>query len=283
MKIILQITITFIFLPFQISLPVAIFHGIGDSCSSNGMKIITKLTQNNVEDYAKCIESAGGIKDLVTPMYKQAENACKALKEDSNFENEFSILSFSQGGLIARYIIEKCDMKGYVKKFVSFGGPLMGTSRTPKCLKGVVCHFVNNFVSFFVYYKFIQNGIGPAGYYRDNYHLKRYLEKSNFLADLNNENEYNENYYKRMSNLTSLVLIKFNNDTMIYPPETAWFQSLDDNDNLITLSRSEFYVKDLIGIKKLNESGAIRFISLDGEHLSFTNEDLYDYAFDYLI
>ena len=113
--------------------------------------------------------------------------------------------------------------------------------------------------------------------------MKRYLEKSNFLADLNNENEYNENYYKRMSNLTSLVLIKFNNDTMIYPPETAWFQSLDDNDNLITLSRSEFYVKDLIGIKKLNESGAIRFISLDGEHLSFTNEDLYDYAFDYLI
>ena len=70
---------------------------------------------------------------------------------------------------------------------------------------------------------------------------------------------------------------------MIYPPETSWFQSLDENNNLVSLSKSEFYVKDLIGIRKLNEKGVIKFVDLDGEHLSFTNEDLYDYAFDYLI
>ena len=266
-----------------LSLPVAIFHGIGDSCKSNGMKIITKLTQNNVEDYAKCIESAGGIKDFFAPMKDQAKNACDELKKDENFQNEFSILSFSQGGLIARYIIEKCDMKGYVKKFVSFGGPLMGTSKVPKCIKGVICHFVNNFVSFFVYYNYVQNGFGPSGYYRDNFHLKRYLDKSNFLAELNNEKNFNQSYYDRMTNLTSLVLIKFNNDTMIYPPETSWFQSLDQDNNLISLSKSEFYEKDFIGIRKLNENGVIKFIGIDGEHLDFTNEDLYDYAFDYLI
>ena len=263
--------------------PVAIFHGIGDNCKSNGMKIITKLTQNNVEDYAKCIESAGGIKDFFKPIKDQAKNACNEIKKDENFQNEFSILSFSQGGLIARYIIEKCDMKGYVKKFVSFGGPLMGTSKAPKCIKGVVCHFVNNFVSFFIYFNYVQNGVGPAGYYRDNFHLERYLDKSNFLAELNNEKNFNQSYYDRMSNLTSLVLIKFNNDTMIYPPETSWFQSLDQDNNLISLSKSEFYEKDFIGIRKLNENGVIKFIGIDGEHLDFTNEDLYDYAFDYLI
>ncbi len=263
--------------------PVAIFHGIGDNCKSNGMKIITKLTQNNVEDYAKCIESAGGIKDFFKPIKDQAKNACNEIKKDENFQNEFSILSFSQGGLIARYIIEKCDMKGYVKKFVSFGGPLMGTSKVPKCINGVVCHFVNNFVSYFIYFNYVQNGVGPAGYYRDNFHLKSYLDKNNFLVELNNEKNFNQNYYDRMSNLTSLVLIKFNNDTMIYPPETSWFQSLDDDNNLISLSKSEFFVKDLIGIRKLYEKGAIKFIALDGEHLDFTNEDLYDYAFDYLI
>ena len=58
----------FFIFKFIISYPVVIFHGSLDYCSSKSMKTIERLTENNVGDYAKCIESSGKILSLLVPI-----------------------------------------------------------------------------------------------------------------------------------------------------------------------------------------------------------------------
>lgn len=61
---------------------------------------------------------------------------------------------------------------------------------------------------------------------------------------------------------------------MIYPKETAWFQELDTKGNVKPLTESDFYNEDYIGLKKLNDDGNLTFISLPGDHLQFSTEDV---------
>jgi palmitoyl-protein thioesterase len=258
------------------------------------MKTIERLTENNVGEYAKCIESEGGIKDWTTSILKQSERACEEINKDENFSKDFAILSFSQGGLIARYIIETCKMKGTVKKWVSIGGPLMGTSKIPHCINGIVCFAVNQISRWLAYFKWAQNNIGPAGYFRDNYDLNRYYRKSNFLPQLNNEDnifkdndddndkKINKTRFERFTKLDLLVLVMFQNDTMIYPKETAWFQEVNEKGKLIDLEDSEIYKNDTFGLRTLDKENKIKFYSLEGQHLYFTYSDLYIYAFPFL-
>ena len=49
-------------------------------------------------------------------------------------KSNFNIIGLSQGALIGRYIIQHCDLgKNKVHKFLSVGGPLMGTHTHPEC------------------------------------------------------------------------------------------------------------------------------------------------------
>jgi hypothetical protein len=65
--------------------------------------------------------------------------------------------------------------------------------------------------------------------------MAEYKSSSVFLPALNNENAQGivENKFaalkkERFSDLNKVMLIKFEDDTMIYPKETAWFQTLDE-------------------------------------------------------
>jgi palmitoyl-protein thioesterase len=260
--------------------PVAIFHGIGDVCLLDpGMwKIESFFSKNLGGVHVKCIETAGGPLDWVTSFKSQAEKACKKINEDKDFEGDFSVVGLSQGSLLARYVIETCEMKGRVKRYVSVGGPQMGVASFPQCESGMVCNIVNKVVDTAVYFSMVQHIIGPAGYFKDVSHYKNYLTYSSFLPDLNNERQdKNDSYKERFSNLEKIVLIKFSEDSMIIPKETAWFQFYDESHKLLPLEESEFYKNDFIGVKKLNEEKKIQFVEIEGQHLEFDEDDILTY------
>ena len=75
------------------------------------------------------------IGEMFNNMETVAETACKHLQANPDFKTakEFNILGLSQGGLIGRYIIERCEMPGVVRNFVSLGTPHMGIASVPKC------------------------------------------------------------------------------------------------------------------------------------------------------
>ena len=258
------------------SLPVAIIHGFYDSCSNSFFTTLIKVLKYNVQDYAVCLETGEGNDSLSLPFEKQCKKACEEINKNPQFEKDFSILSISQGGLIARYIIQKCKMKGTVKKLVSFGGPMMGTSQVPFCLGGVSCYIVNSLVDYFVY--FFQNNIGPAGYYRTAAHEKDFKNSTSFLVKLNKPDSEEEK--KRFTNLDSLVLIGFEKDKMISPKESAEFGIFDKNFNVKYMNETDEY--NLLGLKELNDNNKIKIFYLKGEHIDFDYDDVLKYAVPYL-
>jgi len=87
-------------------LPIAVFHGIGDACDGS-MLFWTNYFGEISSVYSRCIESGANIKSELNSIINQGEAACKIIKSDPNFQNDFIIVGFSQGGLIGRYILEK--------------------------------------------------------------------------------------------------------------------------------------------------------------------------------
>ncbi len=265
------------------SLPVAVIHGFYDSCDSAYFPALVNLLKYNLGDYATCLRTGEGSKSLSLSIEEQAKKACEEINKNEKFNGDFSILSISQGGLIARYIIQKCEMKGTVEKLVSFGGPMLDTSKVPFCLNGVFCFIINSLVDYFVYGKKIQKNIGPAGYYRTATHLDDYINSESLLVQLNNEGKIiDEKSKERFTKLESLMLIGFKNDKMISPKETAEFWEYDENFNLVPMNQTEVYTRDLFGLKTLDEENKIHIKYLDGEHIEFEFEDVLKYAVPYL-
>lgn len=122
--------------------------------------------------YAHCVEIGyGSVTSIFENFETQAESACQSVLADPNFQGEFNVLGLSQGGLIARHIAERCPIKGKVRNLVTLGGPNMGVAASPGCFSGLFCDMVNYVIKQMVYFQFIQNDVGPAGYFRDPNHL----------------------------------------------------------------------------------------------------------------
>lgn len=99
-----------------------------------------------------------------------------------------------------------------------------------------------------IFFRYIQKSIIQASYWHDPLKEDEYKKKNIFLADINNENtintvyiinnyiikiflfslsvimdSYTQEYKNNLQNLRTLVLVKFDNDTMVEPVESEWF------------------------------------------------------------
>ena len=281
MKISILLIITSLLLSlYSCTPPVAVFHGLGDNCSNPGMKSFTEKIGKELNTVAHCFESGAG---FLESFEKQCEQACSGIQNNPSFQEEFSVIGLSQGALIARYIIEMCNLKGYATRFVSVGGPQMGVSKFPHCPKNTpFCFLLNSITDTSVYSPEIQKSVGPAGYFRTNKKIEKYIEKSTVLAPLNNESQKSSNKKTRFLLLEKIQLIMFSKDTMIIPKETAWFGYYDENNNTQAVYNSDLYKNDLIGLKTLNEKGKVNFDSINGDHLQFTQKDIEEKMIPYL-
>lgn len=264
----------------QKAVPVAVFAGFGDECDFPGMKKFTQFFADSLNTTAKCIWIGyGSLSSIFSNFKSQGEAACKALEEDPDFQGEFSVVGNSQGGLLARYVVEKCkNLKGKVRNLVTFGGPHMGVGKIPHCFNGFICDAINYVVDQFIYWNLVQSLIGPAGYFRDVDHLEYYKTHSTFLPSVNNEIEFDEHAYESFSSLNRVFLGMFSRDTMIYPAETAWFYELQKDGSIKPYNETELYQSDRIGLKKLVEEDKVVFHKFDGDHLEFSYEDVTKYV-----
>ena len=118
-------------------------------------------------------------------------------------------------------------MPGKVRNMATLGGPHMGVDAVPGCFEGVICDIVNKIAKKLVYLDVVQNWFAPAGYFRDVNNMAAYLKSSVFLPVLNNEASQTSKFAEvrkgKLTDLNSIMLAKFDKDTVIYPKETAWF------------------------------------------------------------
>lgn len=116
------------------NIPTVIFHGLNDNCQNN--LELTKMIELKTGSPAICIEIGNGVETTWhTKFSNQAKEACQKVLENDVLSSspEINAIGFSQGGLLARYIAEGCNIKGKVRNLVTVGTPNMGYVDPPKC------------------------------------------------------------------------------------------------------------------------------------------------------
>ncbi|KAL4073847.1 Alpha/Beta hydrolase protein [Scleroderma citrinum] len=224
----------------------------------------------------------------------------------------FDAVGFSQGGQFLRGYVERYNDPP-VFNLVTFGSQHMGVSDIPECRTfDFLCEVARRAAKAGAYTEWVQEHIVQAQYFRDPAQLGIYMSVGGFLADINNEvplpSSKNETYADKLASLESLVLVLFEQDTTVVPKESAWFgseapmeeyeiPSLDVHDRpsdrlldqqpvnndwrtrhtaIIPMQLQPLYVDDYIGLRSLDERGAISLVTCPGGHMNLTGcwEDL---------
>ena len=173
--------------------PVAIFHGISNSCSTQDTMGFVNFIATQANTFAKCVEVGDGAPATWLMAFQtQVSTACIALRKVPEFANGVNIIGLSQGGLIARAMTEQCDVTVY--NLITLGTPHMGVMSIPDCESGFYCDIYNAALDHEVYDPYMQNNFGPPGFFKDQYKYDEYLAKSSFLAAANNERSINPIY-----------------------------------------------------------------------------------------
>jgi palmitoyl-protein thioesterase len=148
--------------------PTAMFHGFGDACINPGDIQFDQIVAKGTGAKVHCIEvGVPSLGEVFNNFESVAKKSCDKVAANPDFQGEFNVVGLSQGGLLARYIAEECEMPGTVRNLLTMGGPHMGVSAVPGCFSGIVCDVVNFFAKKIVYTNFAQNYFAPAGYFRD--------------------------------------------------------------------------------------------------------------------
>uniref|UniRef100_A0A2P2KKE6 Palmitoyl-protein thioesterase 1 n=1 Tax=Rhizophora mucronata TaxID=61149 RepID=A0A2P2KKE6_RHIMU len=213
-------------IPLTLSLPFIVLPGVGDKCSNRGITHFTELLSSWSGSQGYCLDIGDGSWDSWTwPLFEQTAVACDKLKKLTELSDGYNMVGLSQGNMVARGVIEFCDGGPPVKNFISLAGPHAGTASIPFCGSGIICILIDALMKLEVYSSYVQEHLAPSGYIKIPTDITGYLEGCKFLPKLNNElqNERNSTYKERFSSLENLVLIMFEQDTVLIPKETAWF------------------------------------------------------------
>jgi palmitoyl-protein thioesterase len=135
--------------------PTAMFHGFGDACINPGDINFDRMVSAGTNAPVHCIEvGIPSFGEVFNNFEYIAQQSCQKVAANKDFHGEFNVVGLSQGGLIARYIAEECEMPGKVRNVLTIGGPHMGVDAIPGCFTGTMCKILNFFAKQIVYTSF---------------------------------------------------------------------------------------------------------------------------------
>jgi palmitoyl-protein thioesterase len=261
--------------------PVVLWHGMGDSCCNPlSMGGIKKTIQEQIPGvYVLSLEIGSSVmQDTLNGFFmnvnKQVDMVCAQLANDTNMQNGYHSIGFSQGGQFLRAVAQRCPNPP-MKNFISVGGQHQGVYGLPKCpASAEICNAVRELLNYGAYVDFVQNSLVQAEYWHDPLNEDLYKNKSVFLGDINNEKTQNDQYKQNLLKLENMVLVKFNQDTMVVPPDSEWFgfYTPGQASTIQQMNETDLYIQDRIGLQTMDNNGKIAFLSVDGDHLQFSTQ-----------
>jgi len=251
-----------------VSTPIVVLHGL-ESSSENMSPFCDWLSSSfNVKVFN--IEIGNGAKtSLYTPLLNQLDELCETIYKLSELEVGFNFIGMSQGGLLARGYVERCNLypvKNLITLVTPHGGEFIKT------------------IKLNMYTTFIQAHLSVAGYWRDPLDLEHYLTHCSYLPSLNNEIETERSLAQKeqMTRLVHFVLVWSPYDSVLSPPESAKFSFFDANLEPISLLQTELYKKDLLGLKYLNENNRLHIYETNCSHVDHRNPACYSQLYPIL-
>ncbi|KAG8979881.1 hypothetical protein FRB90_007849 [Tulasnella sp. 427] len=197
----------------------------------------------------------------------------------SELEGGFDAIGFSQGGQFLRAYVHLYNQPP-MHNLITFGSQHMGVSELPACgTWDVFCLLLHRYARGRVYSDWAQTNLVPAQYFRDPARLPLYYKQNHWLPLVNNElpESRNETFRENFTSLNSLVLVLFSNDTTVVPKESGWFGSYAPTDDaawtradpppIIPMREHPLYTEDWVGLKTLDERGAVVELTCEGPHM----------------
>ncbi|KAK8091182.1 Palmitoyl-protein thioesterase 1 [Apiospora phragmitis] len=259
-------------------LPLVIWHGLGDNYAAEGLQSVGALAEaahpGTFVYYVRMDEQAAADRTATFwgNVTTQLEKVCADLAAHPILSTAPAIdaVGFSQGGQFLRGYVERCNVPP-VRSLVTFGSQHNGIVDYRACgptdwlCKGAMALLHGNTFS-----SYVQGRLVPAQYFRNPADgLDRYLEASNFLADINNERLLkNKTYAENLAGLENFVMYMFDDDTTVMPKETAWFEESTP------LRARKLYSEDWIGLRELDRKGGLKFETTPGDHMQLSDKVL---------
>jgi len=230
------------------------------------------------------------INGFLMNMDKSVDVFAAKIKADPKLANGFNAVGFSQGNSLIRGYIQKYNDPP-VNAHVSVHGTVYGVAGFPQCnpagLLGIVCKAVAEVCGDLAYNSLVQGILFQADYFRDPTKVtsSSYLKYSQ-LAQWNNEaNSTNSGLFKaNFAKTNKFVMVKALKDTMVFPNEGEWWGTFTDGQfkTITPMKETRMYKDDLFGLRTADEAGKIHFETTSGNHLDFTEEQLFGWLDKYL-
>jgi len=262
--------------------PVVIWHGMGDSCcnpasmgrikqfiedETGGLVISLKIGLTVIDDT---------INGFLKPVNKQVEQVCAELADNPDLKNGYNAVGFSQGGQFLRAVAQRCPNPP-MKNLVTIAGQHQGVFGIPGCPgeSQQLCNIMRELLYLGAYNELVQSILVQAQYWHDPVHADQYIEKSQFIGEINNEGpNKNASYAENLNKLENFVMVMNTEDTTVEPKESAHFEFYvpgQDNE-ILPLRESQLYLEDWIGLKTMDEAGKLHFYDIPGGHLQLSLE-----------
>lgn len=278
--------------------PLVVWHGLGDNYASPGiLQFADEVKSMHPSIYVHSVYIERDAKEDQRASFYGDVNAQIALVAEQlasipELGRGFDGIGFSQGGQFLRGYVERYDDPP-VFNLITFGSQHMGISDIPECRTfDFLCEVARRAAKAGVYTEWAQKHLVQAQYFRDPAQLGLYMSAGSFLADINNEvllpTSRNGTYANNLSSLQYLVLVLFQQDQTVVPKESAWFGSetpveeykhhqrplrdgrLTSPTAIVPMRQQPLYVDDYIGLRSLDERGAIVFATCPGKHMELT-------------
>jgi len=291
--------------------PVVFAHGMGDSCFNRGMQNIVQHTSqllNNV--YTLCIPTGDNQSDDTRNGYFLNMDAsvdvfAAKIRADPQLQQGFHAIGFSQGNNVIRGYIAKYNTPS-VHTFLSINGVNAGIGAVPYCRPELLshshrtsgdsssavtfsmCDLLMEQASRSAYTEFAQQHSFQANYWRDPRPVAtdRYRQYCQ-LAVWNNEagGPINETLRENWAKTQQFVWVLATEDGMVWPREGEQWGAPDPNNPfqvILPRNETEWYQKDLFGLKTAELAGKNFYEAFVGDHLQFTQEDFEGWVHKYL-
>ena len=258
--------------------PIVLVHGAfaSDYDMQPTEQYIRKYMGNNV--YIKNIRPPMGAVSSVGNIYSLIEHMRKQIENDPILQNGFNIVAHSQGGLVARYYLERYN-NPRVLTYISWGTPHQGIFGMPGTIDDHfkwLDHLEDEAYNVLYSWSF-QKFVSFAGYWHDTLHHDKYIKKSCFLPYINNEidHEFADRFKENICSLKNMVLVASHHEDIVEPDCSCHFGFYKNGSNseIVSLFESELYQQDSLGLKTLHESGRLHLLYADCPHVYFQENE----------
>ena len=257
-------------------LPVVLVAGIDED--SVDMEPMVSLIQKYLPDtYVKNVQIGLGTIGSFWNMKDQGEWLAHELYTDHNLRNGCNIIAHSQGGLSARYFIQRFNSPS-VYNYIALGTPQRGIDGLPDNL-GMYrwLYLFETHLSTILYMSFFQKCVSFAGYWHDSLRYDDYLNKCTFLPYLNNEKTHNlaPLFKENICKLQNMVLVQSVQEDIVAPADSCQFNFYKQGSmtEIEPLFASDIYTNDTLGLKTLYESGRLQFRDAQCTHAEFDSNE----------